>query len=1382
MNTERLRLALYRLLSRLDRKIVALAWALLVCLPALILRGLSFGRFCIRIPSWPAVVHSLQERLVGVTPLSERRMNAIEAALRRRATEIEARVKGAMAPVAAQFSARVDELRTSIQESASAVAAPSDGDLVAWQTQSLDQLLARHGEQAVELVAEWFQRRMSLTLHSEQMMGTLGLLDGYFVEMLNGEGKTFSVAAAAAAIGMVLENSRAPLQQRWPNATLPHKTVLVTTANDYLVRRDFVWLRRLYEELGIGTGYVLTTMSVHERREMYRATVIYTTGSEYGFDVLRNSCRQVDEPCLSIAPYRCIVDEADQLLLDEAVTPHILSGDPELVSASAIPEAWVQMIAQWLGRYFGENRLYGPLHGHSGELSITPAAQLLIQSRAAKGGGDWETFAKDPTVRFLAVEMAVDVETYWQILGHRPGFPGLAEVHARLKGANMLKVSGRRRKKYRMSRVFERWLGITRWGSLRESLVGSYAVFSALPKLLTAIRLLQPYIDLDDGRQLAELQARLRPHLNLLTAILPRGGLFRAIEDVLLPEILYRSAEQRGGEALWSGVQQILLLNSVENRPPQPLEASPSEWMMKCVFPLLLESIEVVKSLGKQVDAAPEARFLADIVNLLMLFQRALNKYPNAENLLRRIGLKGQGLLPLLAMNRLVDEGGKLTIPGQHVSSFLVSSVCSPRGLGADHPAGKIYQFFSTALWAYFGLKRDRDYVVDGGRIHLVSQVTGRRESSKHYGQNRHPFVLLKEGLPYERPHPTVRELAVSSFVRLCDGLIGVSGTLVSAEEELRWWYRSRNDRGRMAVIQIPPHRPRRLADLGMRYYVNEPAKLRGVVEDVREMHRRGRPVLIITDSVHDSEEIHKYVVEHTRDLGVDIPLLNAVHHEREEEVISRAGVCGAITVATQMAGRGTDITLSSDAAAYGGLHVIITPFPRSERILRQAQGRAARQGDPGSTVVISSLDDWYFRAYDAPGINWLRGSMSDTDAIDLPAFCLEQLHERLGEIAMREGASRRTHSQLDAILSPFRDRVLGWRESLVAGDSSDWLKAVQDVSSVYLRLLSSGRATGLSAWERAIERMVRLLEGPGVTAEAQLDRVSALWPGHLSPDEAALLLRELERISALYPRSHRRRSDADSLESQKAKALGDAMWAALGRIDAKRFASARDGLYKECPKGFDPEMPRLMDYLRGLDRLLVRGIDERIILQFFDAVGPAEQQLMGAKRLLERAVLKAIRESQPGAAVERESWERLAIPRWMQAHGADAFEGGCGATAAEVLTGWFNSLGNETRYRCRGSLIRIIDAVWSELLDNVSVAESDVYRTWGGDAEAVRLELVKTVTDVASQWQNECAVRLVEECQRMLEQGSTTGAADRDKELPPTAVQTIESALAASR
>ena len=325
----------------------------------------------------------------------------------------------------------------------------------------------------------------------------------------------------------------------------------------------------------------------------------------------------------------------------------------------------------------------------------------------------------------------------------------------------------------------------------------------------------------------------------------------------------------------------------------------------------------------------------------------------------------------------------------------------------------------TQALQARHFFLRDKQYVVVDGKVIIVDESTGRLMPGRSWRLGLHQAVEAKEGVEITQPMESLARLSFQRFFRLFHRLSGITGTAFEAAPEFWRIYE-------LPFVKIPPHRPNIRQRWPARYFATADQKWAAVVEEIVELHQQGRPVLIGTRSVSASEHLGRLLTAE----NLSFTLLNAVRHRQEAGIVQLAGEPRAITVATNMAGRGTDIRLGKGVASAGGLHVILTELHESGRIDRQLEGRAGRQGDPGSSRTFASLED------------------------DLAERFLSRWQRRLTQGLLRAGSpSSQTlagyllhQAQTDAERSAYRQRQLVMdqdselAQALIPGQGSDQL------------------------------------------------------------------------------------------------------------------------------------------------------------------------------------------------------------------------------------------------------------------------------------------------------------------------------------------------------
>src|SRR5438093_1550907 len=286
--------------------------------------------------------------------------------------------------------------------------------------------------------------------------------------------------------------------------------------------------------------------------------------------------------------------------------------------------------------------------------------------------------------------------------------------------------------------------------------------------------------------------------------------------------------------------------------------------------------------------------------------------------------------------------------------------------------------FMDNALKAHAMYHRDKEYVVKDGEVVIVDEFTGRLMPGRRWSDGLHQAVEAKENVKIQRETRTFATITIQNYFRMYEKLAGMTGTAATEAEELFKVYK-------LEVTQIPTHRPMVRKDDPDLVYATEKGKWKALIADVKERNERGQPVLIGTTSVEKSQQLSDELRRH----GIKHEVLNAKNHEREALIIAEAGQRGAVTLSTNMAGRGVDILLGPGVVDLGGLHVIGTERHEARRIDNQLRGRAGRQGDPGTTRFFNSLEDDLIRIFASEGIAGMLGEPTG----------LEELRDNVAQI-----------------------------------------------------------------------------------------------------------------------------------------------------------------------------------------------------------------------------------------------------------------------------------------------------------------------------------------------------------------------------------------------
>ena len=333
---------------------------------------------------------------------------------------------------------------------------------------------------------------------------------------------------------------------------------------------------------------------------------------------------------------------------------------------------------------------------------------------------------------------------------------------------------------------------------------------------------------------------------------------------------------------------------------------------------------------------------------------------------------------------------------------------------------------FTQALRAKALMIRDRDYVVRDDEIVIVDEFTGRLMFGRRYSDGLHQAIEAKENVKIQRESQTLATITFQNYFRMYDKLSGMTGTAKTEEDEFLKIYK-------LPVIVIPTNKPIQRLDHPDVIYKTKKAKLKAVVNAIKEYHTKGQPVLVGTTSIVQSEELGDLLKKH----HIPHNVLNAKYHEQEAQIITNAGQAGAVTIATNMAGRGTDITLGEGVKENGGLHIIGTERHESRRIDNQLRGRAGRQGDPGSSRFYLSLDDDLMRLFGSDNIANIMDKlgMGEDDPIEhkLVTRSIEQAQKK---VEARNFDIRKHVLEYDDVMNQQREVIYGQRRTVLTSEN----------------------------------------------------------------------------------------------------------------------------------------------------------------------------------------------------------------------------------------------------------------------------------------------------------------------------------------------------------
>lgn len=348
----------------------------------------------------------------------------------------------------------------------------------------------------------------------------------------------------------------------------------------------------------------------------------------------------------------------------------------------------------------------------------------------------------------------------------------------------------------------------------------------------------------------------------------------------------------------------------------------------------------------------------------------------------------------------------------------------------------KLVHHLETAVRAKALFQRDKEYVVRDGSIVIVDEFTGRLQPGRRWSDGLHQAIEAKEGVAVQRESRTVASITFQNYFRLYEKLSGMTGTAATSSEEFYKVYGLR-------TVTIPTHRPPQRNDRDDLIFQTEEGKYRALVRRVKELHEKGQPVLIGTVSVERNELLSA----HFRQAGIPHKVLNAKNHEEEGSVIAQAGRRGAVTIATNMAGRGVDIKLGGNPAsqeeyeavrALGGLAVIGTERHEARRIDNQLRGRSGRQGDPGETQFFVSLEDSLMRIFASDTVKKMMGTFGFPEDEPIGSGMITRALERAQKkIEEFNFDARKQILAYDDVLNVQRESTYRRRRALLTGDDS---------------------------------------------------------------------------------------------------------------------------------------------------------------------------------------------------------------------------------------------------------------------------------------------------------------------------------------------------------
>ena len=393
----------------------------------------------------------------------------------------------------------------------------------------------------------------------------------------------------------------------------------------------------------------------------------------------------------------------------------------------------------------------------------------------------------------------------------------------------------------------------------------------------------------------------------------------------------------------------------------------------------------------------------------------------------------------------------------------------------------ELTHYLEQALKAHATFQRDKDYIVRDGEVIIVDEFTGRMMIGRRYSEGLHQAIEAKEGVRVRRQNVTLATITFQNYFRMYDKLAGMTGTAKTEAEEFRRIYF-------LDVVVIPTNQPMVRDDHGDLVFKNERGKFRAVIADIKEKRAAGRPVLVGTASIEASERLSEQLMRE----GVPHQVLNAKQHEREAAIIAQAGQPQTVTIATNMAGRGTDIVLGPGVREAGGLHILGTERHEARRIDNQLRGRAGRQGDPGSSQFYVSLEDELMRRFGSERISSLMERLGMEEDVPIEHGVISKSIENAQIKVEGHNFDLRKHVvQYDDIMNKHREVIYADRRQLVMGEDIQdrvWEMVEREIEKIVDANIGDGRDL-----ERFDDKILEAYTGLVPMTTVTLEEIAAL-------------------------------------------------------------------------------------------------------------------------------------------------------------------------------------------------------------------------------------------------------------------------------------------------
>lgn len=393
-------------------------------------------------------------------------------------------------------------------------------------------------------------------------------------------------------------------------------------------------------------------------------------------------------------------------------------------------------------------------------------------------------------------------------------------------------------------------------------------------------------------------------------------------------------------------------------------------------------------------------------------------------------------------------------------------------------------------LRAHLLLEKDIDYIIQDQKIVIIDEHTGRPQPGRRFSDGLHQAIEAKEGTPIQGETQTYATITLQNYFRMYARLAGMTGTAMTEAPEFKEIYE-------LQVLEIPTHRPCQRKDADDAIYMTEREKYHSILEEIKTEHEKGRPILIGTESVEVSEKLSRILKQH----HLEHTILNAKNHAKEAEIIAEAGKKKAITLATNMAGRGTDIKLKDGAKECGGLHVVGTTRASSRRIDRQLRGRSGRLGDPGSSQFYVSFEDSLMRLFTSPRMTALLQKFRPPEGEPISASVLNKSIETAQKRVEQRNYSIRKHTlEYDDVMNKQRQEVYAFRNELLTSD-----EVIEIAEDLFDAVISSLPVEPLETFQKSLSEIFPF-SFEQATPETALEKVIQAFQERLQHHKAEIL------------------------------------------------------------------------------------------------------------------------------------------------------------------------------------------------------------------------------------------------------------------------------------